>query len=500
VTVDPGKLREFTKTLEELQRRKSENALSFYKPYPPQVEFHAAGKTHRERLFMAGNQSGKSLAGSFELAAHLTGEYSPDWPGRRFNGPIRAWSMGITAESTRDAPQRLLLGPLGARGTGCIPAAAILEVRAGRGVGDVVDTALIRHKSGGVSHLGFKSYERGREKLQGESIDCIFMDEEPPADVYSECLARISARQGMIYLCFTPLMGMSVIVRRFLDESSPDRAVIRMTIDDAEHIPLAERQRVIDAYPEHEREARTRGVPQLGSGRIYPIAESIICIPPMEIPQHFARLIAVDFGYQNFAAVSLAWDRDSDAVYLVDCYKSKEETPIIHAATLKTRFGEWLPVAWPQDALQHDKGSGLALHAIYKAQGLRMLDQHAQFENGSNSVEAGIMEILDRMRTGRFRVFENLAPWLDEFRTYHRKDGRIVKEHDHLLDSTRYGIMMLRRAAAGPNRRGRSSGPRQAEGGDEYAAVWGPAEPSGSRGIKPGRADFYSNPHNLGRR
>jgi hypothetical protein len=212
----------------------------------------------------------------------------------------------------------------------------------------------------------------------------------------------------------------------------------------------------------------------LGSGAIYPIAESLICIPPIEIPQHWARVVGLDFGWQNFAAVSLAWDREADTVYVVDAYKSKEETPITHAATIKTRFGDWLPCAWPQDALAHDKGSGIALHSIYKAQGLRMLDQPAQFENGSNSVEAGIMDILDRMRTGRFKVFSHLSPWLEEYRTYHRRDGRIVKEHDHLMDATRYGVMMLRRAATGPSR-GRRRGPRIAAGVDSagYDWVWG---------------------------
>jgi hypothetical protein len=142
---------------------------------------------------------------------------------------------------------------------------------------------------------------------------------------------------------------------------------------------------------------------------------------------------------------------------------------VIEPGAIKTRFGEWLPCAWPQDGLQHDKGSGVALHSIYKAQGLRMLDQHATFENGSTSVEAGILQILDMMRTGRFKVFSHLSPWLEEYRTYHRKDGRIVKKHDHLLDATRVGIMMLRRADTGPSR-GRRGQVRMARDID-YAAT-----------------------------
>src|SRR5690606_29360667 len=118
---------------------------------------------------------------------------------------IRAWAAGVTSESTRDTVQRLLLGPLGARGTGAIPAASILEVRTGRGISDAVDTVLVAHKSGSHSQISFKSYERGREKWQGESLDVIWFDEEPPHDIYSEGLARISARKGLVYMTFTPL-------------------------------------------------------------------------------------------------------------------------------------------------------------------------------------------------------------------------------------------------------------------------------------------------------
>jgi phage terminase large subunit-like protein len=501
VTVDPVKLRELAASLEVLNQRQLENRLAHYRPYAKQAEFHRLGATFRERLLTSGNQQGKTFCGAMEAAAHLTGDYPEWWEGKRFNGPTRGWAAGVTGESTRDTTQRLLVGALGQRGTGAIPAAAIMEIRAGRGVGDTVDTVLVKHRSGRDSQLSFKSYEKGREKWQGETLDFVWYDEEPPADIYGEGLARIAARAGIVWMTFTPLLGMSDVVRRFFSEHSPDRALVQMTIDDAEHIAPEERKRIEAGYAEHEREARVRGVPMLGSGRIYPIAESVICTPPVGIPQHWARIVGLDFGYQNFAAVSLAWDRDSDTVYVVDAYKSKEETPIIHAATIKTRFGDWLPCAWPQDALQHDKGSGLALHAIYKAQGLRMIDQHAQFENGSTSVEAGIMDLLDRMRTGRFRVFEHLAPWLEEFRTYHRKDGRIVKEHDHLLDATRYGVMMLRRAANGPsrNRRGQA---RSADGADSsYSWVWGDGNTEssgGGRAVRPGRKDFYSNPFGLG--
>jgi hypothetical protein len=106
-------------------------------------------------------------------------------------------------------------------------------------------------------------------------------------------------------------------------------------------------------------------------------------------------------------------------------------------------WGEY-PWAWPHDGLQHDKGSGDQLASLYRLQGLKMLPERATFEDGSSGVEAGIAEMLERMQTGRLKVFQHLFAWFEEFNLYHRKDGLIVKENDDLLCATRYAVMMKR--------------------------------------------------------
>lgn len=228
------------------------------------------------------------------------------------------------------------------------------------------------------------------------------------------------------------------------------RHVTRMSIEDAEHISPAQRQAIIDSYPEWERDARVRGVPSLGSGRIFPIAEDAIRCEAFDVPAHWAQLGAMDFGIDHpFAAVSLAWDRDADAIYVTRAYRMKDATPIIHAAALKP-WGAWLPWAWPHDGLIRDKGSGDALASQYRAQGLAMLAEHATHADGGTGVEAGLMAMLDRMQTARFKVFAHLAEWFGEFRLYHRKDGLVVKLMDDLMSATRYGVMMLRHARTKP--------------------------------------------------
>ncbi len=136
-------------------------------------------------------------------------------------------------------------------------------------------------------------------------------------------------------------------------------------------------------------------------------------------------------------------------IYLYDCYCLREQTPVVHAAALNAR-GNWIPVAWPHDGLQHDPGSGVTIAQQYRDHGANLLAARATFPDGSNSVEAGVMDLLDRMKTGRFKIAAHLNDWWEEFRLYHRKDGEIVKAGDELMAATRCAAMMLRCAVVKP--------------------------------------------------
>ena len=235
---------------------------------------------------------------------------------------------------------------------------------------------------------------------------------------------------------------------RFNLAGEMSRHVTRMTIEDAEHYTPEKRAEIIASYPAHEREARAKGIPVLGSGRVFPITEESIKIAAFALPKHWPLINGLDFGWDHpFAATCMAWDRDADCVYVTQTYRQRETTPVLHAAAIKP-WGSLIPCAWPHDGLQHDKGSGEALAGQYRAQGLNMLMERATFMDGGNGVEAGIMEMLDRMQTGRLKVFAHLEDWFDEFRMYHRKDGLIVKLSDDLMLATRYAMMMLWFASA----------------------------------------------------
>lgn len=430
----------------ELDRRRRTNRLSSYRPYSKQEEFHEAGAFFRERLFMAGNQLGKTLAGAAEAAMHLTGRYPDWWNGKRFDRPVVMLAGSESYELTRDGVQRLLIGPPMNEeewGTGYIPKADIIATTRRSGVSAALDSVTVRHVTGGASTLLFKAYEQGRGKWQANTVDFVWFDEEPPEDVYFEGITRTNATRGLIAVTFTPLKGMSTVVARYILEKSPDREVITMTIDDAEHYTPEERQKIIDSYPAHEREARTKGIPSLGSGRIFPVAEELITVAPFVIPKHWVQIAGIDFGWDHpTAAAGLAWDRDSDIIYVSKVYRQREAPVHTHAAALKP-WGSWLPWAWPHDG-NNDTAAGENLASQYKAQGMGFLPERATFDDGSNSVEAGLMDMLDRMVTGRWKVFTTCSEWLEEFRLYHRKDGKVVKERDDVLSASRYALMMKR--------------------------------------------------------
>jgi phage terminase large subunit-like protein len=210
----------------EIKRRRDTNQLRDYQPYPKQREFHRLGKEHHERLFMAGNQLGKTKAGGAEWAMHLSGRYPDWWDGQTFEKPVILWASGVTGESTRDNPQRVLIGNPPKEeewGTGLIPKEALIDYDRAMGVPNLLDNYVVRWGGGGDVQAGesivyFKAYEKGREKWQGPTIDGVWFDEEPPLDIYTEGLTRTNngQRKQFSMITFTPLLGMSDVVSLFL--------------------------------------------------------------------------------------------------------------------------------------------------------------------------------------------------------------------------------------------------------------------------------------------
>jgi phage terminase large subunit-like protein len=474
-------------------------AKDFWTAYPRQAQFFATGQHHRERGLFAGTQLGKTECAAYELSCHLTGEYPPDWPGRKFDRPVRAWCVGENLKMVRDIMQRKLCGEPGnieAHGTGMIPKHLFVgDPVLARGETNSYDSLNVRHASGGVSILKFKTYQSGAAALQGETLDIVWCDEEP-ADyaVYSECLARISATGGLLMITFTPLRGMSEISARYRNEFSPDRTYVQFGIDDVPpdgHIKPEDRHRIVAGYAEHEREARSKGEPMLGSGKIYQTAESKIIEDddPLQFPMYWRWGAGMDIGIDHpWAYVLMCWDTDQDVIHVVAELRIAGAAAGEHFARIraleKRMFNRHMnfPTSWPRDAGTRDKGSGEPLKKLYKEFGLRMMPEpatHAGLKGvEAVSLEGGVTEIDQRERAGKWKVSRSCVLYLEERRLYHRKDGEIIKLRDDVLSASRYGCMMRRFfkpldecglevipgqwPSRGSSRRGASSGPSMA--------------------------------------
>lgn len=428
-----------------------------YGIYYWQKELFDAGLKNPERCLIAANRVGKTETCAAEVATHMTGYYPDWWEGRKFNCPISAWTGANTNEASRDIVQHALLGPEGEHGTGMIPRSEIDDIKYRQaGVPNVVDLIRVKSDNGGHSIINLKTYDQGFQKWMGTSKHLIWLDEESPMKIYTESLTRLLDVNGILLNSFTPLLGRTPVVNRFL-EGGPGIYVKNITWDDAPHLDEAERERLKKVYPEWERDSRSKGMPMMGEGAVFPISDEDILCDPFKIPKHFYRICGIDFGIHTdhpAAGVWLVWDKDADVVYVTDCYKKSDHTTVYHAEAIKSR-GQWIPVAWPHDGMNRDKGkAGPPLYKQYRAKGVMMLKRSARYDEdtgGTQPVEPIIIEILERMKTGRFRVFRTCNKWMEEKRRYHRKEGRIVAAFDDIMAATRVAMMDLRKARVIPS-------------------------------------------------
>jgi phage terminase large subunit-like protein len=417
--------------------------------YPKHLEFFAAGTQYKERLFMAANRVGKTVAGAFEATCHLTGRYPSWWAGKRFAQATDGWACGATSQTTRDILQGVLLGK--STGQGMIPIDAIVDTVAGRSISGSTETVRVKHMSGTTSKLGFKTYEQGRRAFEGEAKDFVWCDEEPPMDVYVEILFRLLTTKGLVWTTFTPLLGMSEVVSSFLEgeEAVPSKYVVQAGWKDVPHLDGEERQKLIAATPAYQIKARIDGEPALGAGAIYPIDEDEIRVPDRPIPDEWPRAYGMDVGWNRTAVVWAARDPASGVIYLYSLHYQGQGEPASHAQAIRGR-GEWIPGVIDPACLGSSQIDGRTLMQIYSNLGLHL-------SPAVNAVEAGITEVWNLLVSGRLKVMASLHDWFREFRKYHRDDkgsGKIVKRDDHLMDATRYLIVSGRsRMTTAPRRR-----------------------------------------------
>jgi len=481
-------LAEAIKLIEDLDHVQSINKLHYYKPYPWQLQFHNAeglgtpGVPAAQRAAICANKIGKTTCAAMEVAFHATGMYPDWWKGTRFLYPPEILVCGLTNDSVRDIGQRELFGdPTDekALGTGAVPKLKIGKRRPKTGVPNAYDSVRVQHVSGGWSRIYFRAYEQGWKKFQGIAFEVAWPDEEPPIEIWSQLIrAGLSRRGSIIFMTMTPEEGMTEVVTQFMESLQKGQALITATWDDAPHLtPEIKAQRLAALRP-HERDMRSKGVPLQGAGLIFCVSDEDLLVDPIKIPDHWRQIIGVDFGISTqhpFSAAKLAIDPDLGITYLTAEYQTTEERAAVHVADLKNWEGfDWIPVAWPHDGANREKGTGDELQQTYRKEGLKTLlpwkatnppdGAIGQKEGeGGNSVEKAVLAMLDDMLAGKFKVFRTCQRWMKEKRLYHRDlKGKIVRLHEDLICASRYAHMMRRHADSAARRRAVARGAARA--------------------------------------
>lgn len=431
--------------------------------YSKHVEFLNAGAVYNQRAFVAGNQCGKTLTCAYEMTLHLTGLYPHWWKGKRYRHPVRAWAVSISGQKVRDNIQNYLLGPLFAPGTGMIPADLIAgnPTPSSSNVSGLKGDIPVKHFTDGledgISWLTQKSYSDGREKFQGEQVDVIWLDEEDKDQqgIYDECITRFATRDGSIFCSFTPLYGLSDMVKSFIPDlefpsngcgpTSKYKFVANVTWDDIPHISKAKQEELMATYDdESTRLARSRGIPGLGAGLIYPINQENVSFKISREMwgriEQLPRAYAMDIAYTSSGVTAALWgayEEKTDTWYIYDEYYSKGASTADHAAALKAKGGKWMSgVIDPAAERGISVDDTRKIITMYNDLGLYL-------SKANNSVFAGIETCKSRFLSGRLKICFTMCPYLAKEIRLYRKDekGEIIKKDDHLVDCLRYLIM-----------------------------------------------------------
>jgi len=426
--------------------------------------------------YIVTHNTGKSFCTIMETCFHCTGLY-PDWwkghrPPPRINTvtkqkELRIWYLGTDNQTVRNSLQSRIIGTEENNYTdGAIHVDYInLDSKMmKRNVSAAVDKIRIRHVGGFEVELCFKSYEQGRKNLQSEPVDIVVFDEEPPADVYAECVARLAATDGFYYMAFTPLLGMTPLVHSFWMRNDPNKSLTTLSVYDSPHFT----QKMLDnlearysGLSPSEKRARMLGLPAIGAGMVYPIEDESLIDPsfPTTIPNNWKQIGAIDFGRGEhpFAAVWVAIDPLTGVHYLYDCIKVTQK-PEEEIAELLKRNGDWIPFAYPHDLMRNSgissfkglkKTEGWLYKNIFEELGLTMTPTNAMLPEGGIAVEPGIVYVRNLMHKGLLKVHPKLEDWWEEKRLYaYGDDSRPKKVNDDLMDAMRYALIMTRFAAS----------------------------------------------------
>lgn len=459
------------------------NKIHYFVPFQYQRNFMAAGAKHNNRLLSAGNQLGKTYGASYEFAYHITGLYPDDFEGKRIEkAGLVYWAVGIDLQMVVDIQQKALLGTNNITvtseiGTGSIPRDCIIMNEGMERDGARVISCRIKHISGGTNELRFFG-STDQDKLQGRTVAMIWLDEESPYSnaIHSQCIARTThglgaSTPGMILMTATPEQGESNLYRMYRDDKSGVLYHQQVTWWDVPELFTPELiKEKLASLPEWERDLRSKGLPAVGRGAVFPIADDLISFSPADyqpLPHH--QVIAgIDFGsiIDPSVVAICVHDTDNDKFYVWDILYLDQSFEARSPAGIWDRLCQscysGVPIVVPHDAglkSNNPDASGKMLQRL----GANV--QHEPFYNPSdtqlnakkygtsskvyNHKETGLQEFRYLMNEGRLKVRSDLDDWFREKHSYSYTFNEMTREtkprdkDDHTMDASRYGILSL---------------------------------------------------------
>ena len=406
-------------------------------------------------MLLASNRVGKTFCAGFQTACDMTGDYPEWWEGFRQSHAPYVLAMGVDNDQLKSVLQTELFGAVNENRKftgGWIHPSEIVRVEWSQITG-LANRITVQGKLGRstITFRPFSATKTGTKTLTiaGKGIDLIWIDECPPDDLIGQLTVRTATgnlgKGGRIRYTMTPELGATKLVTQFMEDRAASQQLVGpIAWSECPHLSPELQEQLLAGIPEHEREMRSKGIPFFGSGLVYPVAEARVIVPDFKIPPHYRCIRAMDLGIHHpTAIVWLAHSMEDDVIYVVKTYAVKGENAATHAHAANAMWS-FAPVVFPHDIDITEKGSGKTIRRFYADAGLtRTLD----FKNidGGIRVEPGIHDIYNRMREGKFKVFESCTEFWREFRLYHRDNGKLVKENDDVMDAVRYGAVMIGR-------------------------------------------------------
>lgn len=351
--------------------------LNGYVPHPKQLTFHSS--THKGRLFLGGNRSGKTTGGTVEAIYWLRGNH----PYRSIpEPPIRSRAIAV---DFKDGVERILKPEF----QRWVPPSLLRNGSWSDSFNSYTNTLYLTNGS----FLEFMSYEQDIEKFAGTSRHFVYYDEEPPKSIFNENRMRLIDVDGSYWITMTPVLGMTWIYDDIyipgITGLNANILVVEVRMEENPHIHEEAIESAFDQMDAEEITARREGrFVQIGGTIFKSFSDShVIPPPPMEYLRRLKWYASMDHGLN--APTAWMWHAvtpNGRVITFHEHYKA-EWTIDKHANYVLARQREWQksPEFYIGDPAikQRNAESGLSVQGIYAQHGVYIA-------LANNDVTAGI--------------------------------------------------------------------------------------------------------------